>query len=604
MGENNIRCTTGDKGIIDQIFIDGKLFNTFRGNIAVSDGIEAYAEWSEFRSGLRCVLKITRVAGSRNDGAEVRFRIPYVFRQYRMKVWTARENFPKSLVELGGSNIFYGDVCYGTTLPLVTLINPVEKTGLTIGRNPMRYGGTLSFYFETYHEEGMEIRVSRLAVSPGETVEQEFFFFGHEDCWRPGLKKYVEMFPEYFEAPLAAVNSWGGAFAITNPFTKLDYSKQLKPDWVEIHNHFPYYGEYAPECETWTSVIPHDYPELADAHDYQVSKELINQHIAELHAKNIRAMLYIQVSGDGFMPWAEKNFPESIAREVSGECMPTWKNCCFMNGDPDTPFGRHIECMIDRFNSFYPDIDGVFLDQLCYQTMDYAHCDGKSADKGQAVYEYGASYDRNLSKLSSLMHQSGKAILANGPFDLGAAKYVDAVMAEGCSGISNTLKYLCICKPMLVHSYTKDVSQVETALRNCLLSGAGWSLGGSSTLAEIPQWSDEVTRTFELYLPLIKSIYGKKILLEANPVKFAPAVPDVSWEIFADKVNGDVYVALISDSNRLYHPVEISLNLPFDGRVSIMNLGETTFTSLDKSAAGSCILPEDFIACVLKYSKE
>lgn len=596
----SIAVTTGNNGAIERININGRDFNTYPGRIRTSPGVELRVEWKNCGDYWHAQFRITRISGRREDGAEVRFRIPYMDVQYRMKVWAARENFPKNLFELCGTDLAYGDVCYGTVLPMVTLLNPTEKIGLTIARKPGRPGGTLSFFFDSYHSDGMDIHLAKLAVPPGETVEQDFYFFGHENCWRPGLRQYIELFPECFAPPLSAVKEWGGAFAITNPALEPDFAPEFRPDWVEVHNHFPHYGEYAPETPAWESVILHDYPEERGSGDYTMSRERINAHIAKLHRDRIRAMLYIQVSGDCSNWFAEKNFPESIAREINGKIMPTWKECCFLNADPSLPFGKHINAMIDRFIGAYPEIDGVFLDQLCYQTMDYAHSDGKSADDGREIYEYGASYDAHVKKLADILHRQGKAILANGPFDLSAASQVDAVMAEGCSGISNTLKYLCVDKPMLVHDYTADVTQVEKALRNALLAGAGWSYGGSSRAVKLPEMSEEVADTFRQYLPLVKAVFNRRLYLDADPIELSPREPDVAYEVFSLPEGKGCLVALIQTGARLHYHAEVSCNLPGVKRVEKLFLGETGFTPAS-SAEGAVVLPENFRAAVLKF---
>ncbi len=596
----SIAITAEKGGAIDRIAIDGRNFNAYPGRIWTSPGVELQAEWENCGKFYRCRFRITRTAGRREDGAEVRFRIPYVEVQYRMKVWAARDGYPKNLVEICGTDLAYGDVCYGTVLPLVSLLNPTEKIGLTIARKPGRPGGSLSFFFDSYHSDGMDIHLAKLAVSPGETVEQEFYFFGHSDCWRPGLKQYIELFPECFAPPFAAIRQWGGAYGITNPSQVPDFDPEFRPDWVEVHNHFPYYGEYAPETPTWESVILHDYPELIGTGDYTFSRARINEHIAHLHRNHVRAMLYIQVNGDGFIPFAEKSFPESIAHEINGKNMPTWKECCFLNGDPSLPFGKHIDAMIDRFIAAYKDIDGVFLDQLCYQAFDYSHSDGRSADDGREIYEYGASYDVHVKKLADILHGQGKAILANGPFDLGASRYVDAVMAEGCSGISNTLKYLCIDKPMLVHSYTADVTQTEKGLRNCLLSGAGWSYGGSSRESKLPEMSAEVVDTFRNYLPLVKSVFNHRIYLDADPIKLSPAEPDVVYEVFDLPEGKGCIVSLIQTGSRLHPHAELRCDLPGVTKVEKMFLGETEFTPVSGTEA-VVKLPDNFRAAVVKF---
>jgi len=50
-----------------------------------------------------------------------------------------------------------------------------------------------------------------------------------------------------------------------------------------------------------------------------------------------------------------------------------------MNSDPALPFGRDITRQIDGMMARYPDLNGVFLDQPCYNVLDQAHDDGITA---------------------------------------------------------------------------------------------------------------------------------------------------------------------------------------------------------------------------------
>ena len=157
-----------------------------------------------------------------------------------------------------------------------------------------------------------------------------------------------------------------------------------------------------------------------------------------------------------------------------------------VNSSGENGFGGMVKHKIKRLLELYPEIDGVFADQVCYQTIDFAHNDGKTAVNDKPAAEYGVSYTYNLEKLSDLLHGAGKFIWANGEFDIEAARCCDGVMSEGTSGISETHKYLCVRKPLLVHTYPTDVFKTESMFRYVLLSGASYSYGGSSTLRKTP----------------------------------------------------------------------------------------------------------------------
>ena len=94
-------------------------------------------------------------------------------------------------------------------------------------------------------------------------VEITLLFRGHEGCWRPGLEFIINRYKEFFYPVNDQVWQHHKAFAITNPFTLTESVDALPIAWSEIHNHFPYYSNYAPTEAAWDSVVLHDYPELA-----------------------------------------------------------------------------------------------------------------------------------------------------------------------------------------------------------------------------------------------------------------------------------------------------------------------------------------------------
>ena len=540
-------------GNLAEIRIGKETFNRYSGNVSVPDGVnvrEVRKKETECVS-RKFILHLKEDSAPRTGWLKI--RIPYGFPLRNLAVWAADARFPLGNWRFVGLQLFYS---FGTVIPAVTLFDRKRDIGLTVCKAFGRTGGLLSFAFGLFPEDGMTIEFSGLALEPGKDVEIELLMCGHRGCWRPGLDWIMHRYPEYFEPVNPEVWKHHGAFAITNPFTKPEVLDRLPVRWSELHNHFPCYGNYAPEEPEWESVVLHDYPELKAEIPGKISRDRINSMIARLHEHNIKAMLYIQVNGDCFMPMALKCFPDSIARDSAGDPYPAWKECCLVNASESTTFGRYISGMIDRFLAAYPDIDGVFLDQLCYQMTDYAHSDGKTSADDRPAAEYGVSYDWNLAKLSRLVHGAGKFIWANGPFDIEVGHLTDGVMSEGTSGISEAHKYLCLKKPHLIHTYPNDEFKAESMLQYCLLAGSAWSYGGSSTLQDPPDFTPEIRRLFDSYLPLIKPLLSAEILLEANPFLLPPSC---KGEIFRSKENGEILLTLIAGTGVSVLPVTIGL---------------------------------------------
>ncbi len=545
---------------LSEIRIGGLLFSGYTGGVSVPDGVEWSQELKEIKNGISWRFHVHEVAGKPLRSGFLKVKIPYPYPPYPLKVWSATRRLPDSICNIGGQTLYYGDVCYGTLIPLVSIYEEQRNVGITIAKALGRTGGRFSFHFGSYHEDGMEVQFTDFALDAHKTVEFELLLCGHVGCWRPGLRWLADMYPDFFLPHNPNVWKHHGAFAITCPFSTPETVKRLEADnvkWSEVHNHFPNYGCYAPHVDEWDSVVCHDYPDLKDEVPVKISPTLIREHLRRLHASHILAMMYIQCSGDGLIPWAEKNFPDAIARDSAGKIFMTWKECCFLNADPSTSFGKFVDAQIDRFLEMYSDIDGVFIDQVCYQTIDYAHDDGLTCANDRPAYQYAFSYEHNIKKLTDAIHGSGRIAWGNGPFDIEIAKYVDGTMTEGSSDIFKAQKFLCIRKPRLVHLYPTDYLKTEAMLRHCVLAGAAWSIGGSSTLRNPPVQTPEIHRLFKEYIPLATPLLDTEICLEPNPF----TLPfEYQGECFRHNRTGKLFVTVVGNSDA--ESLEIAINLP------------------------------------------
>ena len=474
-------------------------------------------------------------------------RFPYPSAAYKLDVWTAGHGFPGNLCYACERRITYNESCHGTVLPVMTFMDHQAKKGVSIvvppGTEP---GGRFYFDLDDYFGSGAAVVFRNIGLRAGESQTVELLRVEHEDCYRPILKWMTEQYPAYFNPRCAGVWKDRGSFVMTNPGSSerlLEDASSRGAKWSEIHNHFPSYGNYAPQEESWESVIRHDYPELPGD---TFSVDRINAHIARLHKHNIAGMLYIQCGGDAYIPWVEKNFPDAPARLPSGERLPSWKDCVIACDDGRSAYSLYVRDMIRRFLKNYPDIDGVFLDQFCYNTLDCAHSDGRCGAGGKPAAMTGTGYQYGISELLKGLGPD-KRIWANGCYNLSAARYADGIMAEGTGVIGGALKYLCLKKPLLNHAYSERPETVEALMRNCLLTGGGWSWGGSSKESDPGELSPEVEKMFADYLPLVRPLQETEIYLGPDPVTFPSGY---TGEIFCHKEDEKLlFVTLVGYSS-------------------------------------------------------
>jgi hypothetical protein len=211
-----------------------------------------------------------------------------------------------------------------------------------------------------------------------------------------------------------------------------------------------------------------------------------------------------------------KQFPESQMRDRRGRPFSSWVHTIMMNGDISLPFGKDITRQIKGLLSRYPECDGVWFDQACYNFMDTAHSDGISAYENRPVYMGGFNYRPHLELLSQLLHPE-KAIISNGPFGIGIMPYIDGVYAEGHIHFCEKYQYYCLDKPMFFYWPTKTLRDIEFMFQNCLLYGAGYFCS--------PTREKKRIEIYDRYIPLLSKLYRRQWVFDPDPVQ----VPDY-WQ--------------------------------------------------------------------------
>ncbi len=512
--------------------------------------------WKLNRDSLSWKIEVSLKRNKRERTIQLKQLIPYPKPAYGLGVWSAQSQFPTKIERVGGLHLAYGDVCFGTVIPAITLYKEKKNVGLTISKPFELKTSKLAFSFQDYRNQGVEIETTLLGLRRDKPAIVEFIIHPHQGCWRPGLAWLYKKYPQYFDPPNKKVREIEGGYLFSHPFIKEEEIKSIIPykvKWEELHVHFPYYGQYAPEEEKWENIISSsenleaNYPEFKGSKGI-VSAEIIKQHIRLLHKYRIKSLIYFQAAGDGHLPYVTKKFPDSIAKDINGSSFNSPWNSCLMNSDPATSFGKEMLKMIDRFLKMYPDMDGVFLDQLCYNALDFAHDDGITMFKNRPVYSLWHCYEKPVKKLARKLHRQGKLIFANGPYNIEVQKDIDGHMTEGVSWI-DVIKYLCISKPLLFLSYYKDAYQVESMFHQCLLAGASYSV--------FPYPSEGIKKVLKSYLPLVEKLYGRRWLLEPNPVQLPEGC---DGNIFRGEKN-DIIITIVSKRRSILDEKGIEKNL-------------------------------------------
>lgn len=463
----------------------------------------------------------------------VRWEMPLPQPVFRVKIWAAREGMPAEVSRYAHVALEYGEATSGTLLPVFACYDSNSTLAFTL---PFDYKTPRFRYVLGFREKDLGVEFDFLALSPDSPARTKFLMKGM-DCgdYRPALGWVYERYNEYFEPACPRIHSlWGGH--ICGNFTEKEESirdmVRLGIKWYEIHGHFPAYGNYHPEgMEQWVSG---HYREDKTP----ISVETVRNTIKTLHKNGVAAFPYLQVSGDGDEKLLSPEMVSCRIRNRRGKEWTAWPGTKMMNSDPALPFGKDIARQIDGIVERYPEMDGIFLDQPCYNFIDTAHHDSMTAIDNEKAYMSGFNYYPHLEHLSARLHPE-KAIIGNGPFCVGLMKYLDGVMAEGDSHLCERLQYYSLGrKPLFFLMYEYDDAHIELMFQKALLYGAGFASYPSAMPSK---------DLFDLYMPLLERMYRRRWVFDPDPL----TVPVGFLGNIYRSERGTLLVSLVRNMSRL-----------------------------------------------------
>lgn len=435
----------------------------------------------------------------------VSYRIPWPQPLYPVSFWAAREQMPSAPHRFAGISLEYGEITSGITIPALCSYLEAQDVGLLLAM-PFDFKTPRLRFLSGYREPDLQAEFDWMALAPGKPARTSLLIRATGGTWRPALGWLCERFKEYFEPRSTLADTLWGGHAMGGLVSAADARTmaRLGLRWYELHHHFPTYGNYHPEGTTeWMSRL-----EPGDKEPTVISAERIRESLRTIHRVGAKAFPYIQVTGDACDEVAAK-FESSVIRDLHGETMSAWSGTKLMNSDPSLPFGRDVSRQIDGMAKRYPEMDGVFLDQPCYNFLDSAHHDGITAVDNRPCYMTGFNYFPHLERLSALLHP-GKAIMGNAPFGVGILKYIDGFMAESVGWLCDHLQYYGLCKPLyhLVYDYADRL--IESMLQRCLVHGVGYTSAPQAAASR---------DLYRLYGPLLDRLARRRWVFDPAPIK-------------------------------------------------------------------------------------
>lgn len=489
-----------------------------------------------------CVCWTARLVLESGDfrSCAIGYHIPWPQPLYPISFWAARDNMPSAPHRFAQIALEYGEITSGILIPALVAYQEDKNFGLLLAM-PFDFKAPRLRFISEYRGPDLQAEFDWLALAPGKTAKASLILKGTEGAWRPALGWLYERYKEYFEPRSKLIHSlWGGHVCggcnVSREQARL--MAQLGLRWHEVHFHFPAYGNYHPEgMSQWPTGA---YPEKFE---YMITVDMIRRTIRNLHQAGSAAMPYIQVTGDGaarllVQTSLDPAFNGSRVRDLQGNLI--YADGCDIhqyNSDLSLPFGKDIARQIEGMVKRYPGMDGVFLDQACYNWTDAAHHDGITAINNQPCYMTGFNYDPHLEHLSRLLHPK-KAIIGNGPHCIRIMKYIDGFMAEGSGWLCDVMQYYSLAKPMFFLLYHTTDRDIELMFQRCLIYAAGFT----SYPGALPS-KDLYAR----YVPLLRRLFGRRWVFDANPLTLPTGFKGNVYR----GINGNLLASMVSEEPRL-----------------------------------------------------
>ena len=473
--------------------------------------------------------------------------------------------------ERGALRYGYRDTGAPLSMPMVTVYHPGEDRGFTYFSDfkiPIQRMSVIG----DHGREPNILRIARthLRLEGDDVIETSLHVAEHDGDWRPGLGLIRDKYHDFFFTKNSEVENLFGAFVFSTSVPPEEYVRRWKVEGVtavEVHYTYPFLCKFVPTEEAFVRAMDDvwSYAKLDPRPDvpapdatYDEIKAYLNRtarrdgraesirsYIRILHKHGLKGFIYFQPSE----PWerfARRHFPEYLIRDARNEEEPVWYENIVANPFPEGKFGQYIIRQFQQLLDLYPEIDGIFMDEACYDQLDFSQDDGFSIESGRPAYRMGYAICKVTQQLCKLARERGKVIWWNGPYQVEIAREADGMMAEGGGMQGESIQYLAIGnKPTCCLVYNERQLKRNLVL-GLLPTAPSFAVTGNYRLvAEMPKEVEVSPDDVELhrrYFPLFEHFRGKTWVLTSHPISLPSCIDGNIFQI----PTGDYVVTLVS----------------------------------------------------------
>jgi len=458
------------------------------------------------------------------------------------KVWVPLEDAPFDFGNIGGwghsqSSWYVHHFPYcsvnagaGIGIPLMDVYSDAYDLGLALMAPPDLLKPEIVFITDK-EKSRLKLTYENMGLRKGNEWRTSLMLYPHKGDWRNALGWFHEKHRKYFLPNNPKIVEQEGTMFYGVPTvpekTIKAWVENMGLKWTEVLYN-PVFGDYVPEKDTW------DFDMLVSRNNpgkiiKNLTKDKLRQYLKMLKRHKVASFAYFNF-GECDRRLATEKFPEDIVWGDHGK-IGAWvfpdgkRDDLTMYPDPDCKWGEHMVQEAEKILDAYADLDGFFIDQLCYHSYDYSKDDGMTMINNRPVADTHWPAMRMMERIAALLKQRGKTSFANGPYNLEIMQYADGIMSEGSLAGLAKYSFMCLEKPVMVLTYNVFGRDFEKALKACLKYGAfpstPWHHENSFAPDPPAKPPRETMMLYHKYLPLLETLRGRKWVLSSRPVSFS-----------------------------------------------------------------------------------
>ena len=370
---------------------------------------------------------------------------------------------------------------------------------------------------------------TNIGLRPGTRPVAAMLLHVHAGDWRPALGWLFKKYGDYFTAGDPKIVKQEGpmtyGFPVLSDATIRQWKRDMGFRWTEAL-FCPSFENLAPREKEWMfdMMAPNsDGPKNRIA----CTRDMVRQYLRRLNRHGVASFAYFNACECG-AEIAERDFSESRMQLDNGRWRKAWifsdrkRFNWNMNPDPATKWGRHVLAQARRMFAVFPELSGLFFDQLCYRTLDFSRDDGVTMFQNRPCFDTHTVFPRMVQAVLKILRSKGRTVFANGPYNIEVQKGIDGLMSEGSVEGLAKYGYICLAKPLMILTYGSKLPAFEHTLKVCLKFGAFPDVRDHLTQTPRQHISPAEKDVYARYLPLLETLRGRRWVFHPHALVMPP----------------------------------------------------------------------------------